>query len=269
MALIHCDFFSDVLELSVGMYVILPQATTTHAHLCQGVDFDAPHPTLYLLHGLSGNHTGWVRRTSIERYASFKNLAIVMPDAHRSFYTDMKNGHDYWTFVTRELPGVCRKLFPLSDKREDNFVAGLSMGGYGAFKWALTYPEVFAAAASLSGAVDRTRRMEASDKMTREFANVFGDPVDYLGSDNDLLHLAGRLAEGSGPRPALYQCCGTADFVYPENASFRDHLRGLGIQVAYHEHPGEGHEWGYWDRMIQDVIEWLPLRPGAGGSATA
>jgi len=265
MALIHCEFFSDTLELSVGMYVILPQHTATHAHYHEGVRFDPPHPTLYLLHGLSDNHTGWVRRSSIERYAGEKNLAVVMPDAHRSFYTDMKNGHDYWTFISRELPGICRKFFPLSDKREDNFVAGLSMGGYGAMKWALTYPEKFCAAASLSGAVDRTQRMAASDKMTREFANVFGAPEDYPGSENDLLHLATRLAESSRPAPAMYQCCGTADFVYPENVSFRDHLRGLGLPLDYHEHPSEEHEWGYWDRMIRDVIEWLPLRPDAGG----
>ncbi len=267
MALIHCDFFSDVLELNIGMQVILPQATATHAHHREGVCLDPPHPTLYLLHGLSDNHTGWCRQTSIERYATNKNLAVVMPDAHRSFYTDMKNGHDYWTFITQELPGLCRKFFPLSDKREDNFVAGLSMGGYGAFKWALTYPEVFCAAASLSGAVDRTKRMVASDKMTQEFANVFGAPDEYPGSANDLLHLATGLAAGSKPVPVLYQCCGTADFVYPENVAFRDHLRGLGIPVEYHEHPGEEHEWAYWDRMIQDVIEWLPLPAGAGGVA--
>ncbi len=262
MALIHCEFFSDTLELNVGMNVILPQATATHAHHHEGVSLDPPHPTLYLLHGLSDNHTGWLRQTSIERYASFKNLAVVMPDAHRSFYTDMKSGHNYWTFITQELPVLCRRFFSLSDRREDNFVAGLSMGGYGAFKWAFTNPQMFCAAASLSGALDRTKRMMASDKMAQEFANVFGDPAKYPGSENDLLHLASRLAEGSKPRPALYQCCGTADVVYPENVSFRDHLRDLGLSAAYHEHPGEEHEWGYWDRMIQDVIEWLPLRAG-------
>ncbi len=267
MALINCEFFSDSLELNIGMQVILPQATATHAHHREGVSLEPPHPTLYLLHGLGDDHTGWCRQSSIERYVANKNLAVVMPSVHRSFYTDMKNGHDYWTFITQELPGLCRKFFPLSDKREDNFVAGLSMGGYGAFKWAMSHPEMFCAAASLSGAVDRTQRMATSDKMTQEFANVFGASDQYLGSDNDLLHLATRLAEGSKPAPALYQCCGTADFVYPENLTFRDHLQGLGLPLDYHEHPGEEHEWSYWDRMIQDVLEWLPLRADAGGTA--
>jgi putative tributyrin esterase len=141
-------------------------------------------------------------------------------------------------------------------------VAGLSMGGYGAFKLAMSCPEKFCAAASLSGALDRTKRMETTDRMADEFENVFGASQDYPGSGNDLLHLARQLAEGSKPRPALYQCCGTADFVYSENVSFRDHLEAVGLESTYREHPGEEHEWGYWDRMIQDVVEWLPLRPG-------
>lgn len=269
MALIQCEFFSDVLELSVSMRVILPQATTTHAHHHEGVSFDPPHPTLYLLHGLGDSSSAWIRQTSIERYVWKKNLAVVMPEVHRSFYADMDKGHRYWTFISEELPRVCRRFFPLSDRREDNFVAGLSMGGYGAFKLALSRPQMFCAAASLSGALDRTCRMEATDKLAGEFRNVFGEPAGYPGSDNDLLHLARQLAASPGPRPALLQCCGTADFVYPENVSFRDHLRGLGLAVDYREHPGEDHEWGYWDQKIQDVIEWLPLRAGAGGSADA
>jgi len=270
MALITCECFSDALELNVTVRVILPQPTQTHAHHYPGVDMSPPHPTLYLLHGLGDSSTAWTRQTSIERYVWKKNLAVVMPEVHRSFYADMVMGNNYWTFITEELPVIVRRFFPLSDKREDNFVAGLSMGGYGAFKWALAHPERVCAAASLSGALDRTQRMATTEKMTEEFVHVFGTPEQYVGSENDLLHLARQLAASTRPRPALFQCCGTEDFVYPENISFRDHLRDVGIESAYHEHAGEEHEWSYWDRMIQDVIEWLPLKPGAGGAdATA
>lgn len=263
MALITCDFFSDALELNVTIRVILPQPTATHAHhFPEGMDQSPPHPTLYLLHGLGDNSSAWTRQTSIERYVWKKNLAVVMPEVHRSFYADMVMGNKYWTFITEELPTVCQRFFPLSDKREDTFAAGLSMGGYGAFKWALAHPERIAAAASLSGALDRTQRVVSTDKMTDELVHVFGGPEAYRGSINDLLHLATQLADSDRPRPALYQCCGTEDFVYPENISFRDHLRDAGIKSTYHEHDGEVHEWGYWDRMIQDVIEWLPLRSG-------
>jgi S-formylglutathione hydrolase FrmB len=266
MALLTCEFFSDSLELSVTMRVILPQPTKTHAHHYPGKTMTPPHPTLYLLHGLGDNSAAWTRQTSLERYVWKKNLAVVMPEVHRSFYADMVRGNRYWTFVSEELPRVCRRFFPLSDRREDNFVAGLSMGGYGAFKLALTHPDRFCAAASLSGALDRTRRMDVSDKMTEEFRNVFGDLSAYPGSGNDLLYLASELAISRKPRPALFQCCGTADFVYPENVAYKDHLNALNIDLTYREHPGREHDWGYWDQTIQDVLEWLPLQTGPAGS---
>src|SRR5687768_14990413 len=133
MALIHCDFFSDVLGLSTSMTVILPQATTRQIGMNGAVRADA-HATLYLLHGMSDDHTMWVRRTSIERYVTPLGLAVVMPAVHRSFYTDMAHGANYWTFISEELPLLARSFFPLATRREANFVAGLSMGGYGAFK---------------------------------------------------------------------------------------------------------------------------------------
>lgn len=99
------------------------------------------HPTLYLLHGLSDDDSIWLRRTSIERYVAQMGIAVVMPQVHRSFYTDMAAGGQYWTFISEELPALARSFFPLSAKREDNFVAGLSMGGYGALKLGLRKPE--------------------------------------------------------------------------------------------------------------------------------
>ncbi len=143
MALIQCDFFSETLQLSTSMNVILPQPAR------------ARYPVLYLLHGLSDDHTTWLRRTSIERYVDPLGLAVVMPAVHRSFYSDMAHGNRYWTFVSRELPALARGFFPISSSRADTFVAGLSMGGYGAFKLALSFPQRFAAAASLSGALDQ------------------------------------------------------------------------------------------------------------------
>src|SRR5690348_3177908 len=148
MALVRCDYFSDVLGFGTSMTLILPENTT-----------GGPFPTLYLLHGLSDDDTAWLRRTSIERYVDELGLAVVMPAVHRSFYTDEYYGRPYWTFVTEELPRIAGRFFRLSDRREDTFVAGLSMGGYGAFKWALRHPERFAAAASLSGALDVASRL--------------------------------------------------------------------------------------------------------------
>jgi putative tributyrin esterase len=254
MALFHCHFRSDVLGVQVSMDVILPQPSRSQPD-------QRPYQTLYLLHGLSDDHTIWQRRTSIERYVDPLPLAVVMPAVNRSFYTDMADGYRYGTFIADELPALARSFFPLSDAREDNFVAGLSMGGYGAFKLALTYPDRYAAAASLSGAVNiaETARRRDSDSRRREMEWIFGDLTRLPGSKHDLLHLAEQIAQSTGPRPRLYQWCGTDDFLYAANLVFRDHARALGLDLTYEEGPG-GHEWLCWDRQIQRVLEWLPLR---------
>src|SRR3954464_2876128 len=153
MALVRCDFFSDVLGLSTSMTVVLPQATSAQIGMT-GAATGGDAPVLYLLHGLSDDDTIWLRRTSIARYAAPLGLAVVMPQVGRSFYTDEAHGNRYWTFLSEELPAVVGSFFRISDRREDTFVAGLSMGGYGAVKWALRQPERFAAAATLSGALD-------------------------------------------------------------------------------------------------------------------
>ena len=257
MALLHCHFFSDVLGLSCSMDVILPQATSQQIGM-QGRADRERFPVLYLLHGLSDDHTIWQRRTSIERYVADMGLAVVMPAVERSFYTDMAHGLRWWTFIAEELPAICQGFFPLSDRREDTFVAGLSMGGYGAFKLALRCPERYAAAASLSGALDMASLIGSDPDRGPEMANVFGDLDALRGSDSDLLALAERLAASSGPKPRLFQWCGADDFLYPANLAFRDHAQSLGLPLTYTDGPGD-HQWKHWDEQIQRVLAWLPL----------
>jgi len=139
MALLHCNFYSQVLRVAASMDVILPERACLAG---------ARVPVLYLLHGLSDDHTIWQRRTSIERYAEARQIAVVMPAVGRSFYTDMAAGPAYWTYVSEEIPALASALFPLSDQRRDCCVAGLSMGGYGALKLGLRCPGRFAAAAT-------------------------------------------------------------------------------------------------------------------------
>lgn len=250
MALIQVHFWSDALNLQCQMWVLLPQNLPKRG--------SAGHPTLYLLHGLSDDHTIWMRRTSLERYVEGRRLAVVMPSVHRSFYTDMASGGRYWQFISRDVPGAARTMFRLSNRRGDNFVAGLSMGGYGAFKLALRQPRHWAAAASLSGAMDITRRFlgEPGDRLA-EMQRIFGSARAARGSDNDLFHLATRLRRSTQPRPALYQLCGDQDFLHPENLAFRDHCRKLGLALRYEEDAGFGHTWDYWDLGIRRVLDWL------------
>lgn len=257
MALLSCNFFSESLGLSTSMTVILPQQTRSQIGL-ENVKRPGPHKTLYLLHGLSDDDTIWLRRTSIERYAAAYGIAVVMPQVHRSFYTDMEYGEKYWEFISEELPELARSFFPLSAKREDNFAAGLSMGGYGAFKLALRRPDLFAAGASLSGATDIAAMTENPENpRSGLLQTIFGDRT-VRGSEDDLLFLLDRVSKSSEPKPKLYQCCGTEDFLYADNQRFRKAAEASTLDFTYEEGPGE-HEWGYWDKMIQRVLEWLPL----------
>lgn len=262
MAFADFHFFSETLALTCAAHVILPQPTTLQIGMTGGVKRER-YPTLYLLHGLSDDHTIWTRRTSIERYATAKNIAVVMPAVARSFYQDMASGPKYWTFVSEELPAICQCYFPLSTAREDNFVAGLSMGGYGALRLALAHPQKFAAAASLSGALDLARRLREvgrpGARINRaEWVGIFGPALEPP-AEADLWLLAQKMAAATGPTPALYLACGTADELLDDTRSFRDHLESAKLAVTYRESPGL-HEWGYWDAEIQRVLDWLPLR---------
>lgn len=258
MALCQCDFFAESLGLCTSMYVILPQAA--RGQIGQpGVAGNGPHKTLWLLHGMSDDHSIWLRRTSLERYVASLGIAVVMPRVERSFYTNMYHGARYWDFISEELPALARSFFPLSAEREDNFVAGLSMGGYGAFKLALGCPDKFAVGASLSGALLIPKRLEhLPDDRSAEWLRIFGPPETVEGSENDLVKLATDLVNSDGPRPRLYQWCGTDDFLYPQHTEFQQVAAEIGLEVTTEEGPG-GHSWDRWDRQIQRVLEWLEL----------
>ncbi len=271
MALLNCDVFSDVLGLSTSLTVILPQATSNQIGMTGNVR-EADPPLLYLLHGLSDDHTIWLRRTSIERYVAPLGLAVVMPQVHRSFYTDEVYGNRYWTFLSEELPELVHNFFRLSRRREDTFVAGLSMGGYGAMKWALRYPERFAAVASLSGALDIASRQQKNPVQDESGQNnpvqdpaqdvhmmrrIFGDQ-HVSGTDHDLFALLDRLDRAAAP--SMYVCCGTEDVLNSENKRFVRAAAGRDLRLVSDFGPGE-HDWTYWDATIQDVLGWLPLTP--------
>ena len=169
MALMHVQFFSNELQMETALDAIIPRSCAR------------PCPVLYLLHGCSDDHTIWQRRTAIERYADPLGLAVIMPGVARSFFTDMASGPRYYSFVSEELPGLVRGWFPVSRLRRDTYVAGLSMGGYGAFKLAMRHPENYAAAASLSGALDwssgagiKTRSSTGGALDFRQYAQVRG-----------------------------------------------------------------------------------------------
>ncbi|WP_432840657.1 alpha/beta hydrolase [Dactylosporangium sp. CA-092794] len=256
MALVRCDFFSAALGFGTSMTVLLPESAAGHIGI-GGSGRTGEFPTLYLLHGLSDDDTAWTRSTSIERYVAELGLAVVMPQVHRSFYADEVWGRPYWTFVAEELPRAARGFFRLSADPAKTFVAGLSMGGYGALKLALRHPDRFGAAASLSGALDLAGRLAAGahrPEDPRMYERIFGDPPAVAGTGDDLLHLLGEVRNP----PPLYIACGTQDALLPSNELFRDACAGHGVPLTADFSPGD-HDWQFWDTKIRDVLAWLPL----------
>ncbi len=258
MALVRCDYFSDVLEVGTSMTVVLPQATTSQIGVSGARTTSSAEgmPVLYLLHGLSDDATAWTRYTSIERYVEPLGLAVVMPQVQRSFYLDQAHGGRFWEHLSQEVPAVARSFFRLSDRRERTFVAGLSMGGYGAMKWALQQPTRFAAAASLSGALDLAAR-QSRGALAPDLTDAVLDGRDVTGTDDDLLALLERRAAAGG-LPSLYVCCGEDDDLVEESRSFLRAAAGLDVPVTSDFRPG-GHDWDFWDVAIRDVLAWLPL----------
>ncbi len=254
MAFLHLSFHAETIGQHTGVNVILPDSVRAGERV----------PVLYLLHGLSDDETMWSRRSSVERYAAPYKLAVVMPAGHRSFYTNTQSGERFFDYITEELPARMESFFPVSGRREERFIAGLSMGGYGAFKAALNRPDLYAAAASYSGALgigSRKTGRHFTDALMRE---VFGTPEAALQPPHDPFRVAENVARGPVPCPRLYQACGTEDFLHAENTAFRDHALSLGLPLTYVEGPGT-HEWGFWDTHVRETLAWLPLPENASG----
>ena len=252
MAFFSGNIFSHALRMQTALCAIIPNDL-----LCRPAK---GFPTVYLLHGMSDNSSCWTRFTSVERYAVEHGLAVIMPEAQRSFYTDMRMGLRYFTYISDELPKLAAKMFGLSPSREDTFVAGLSMGGYGALKCLFARPETFCAGASLSGAVDMSVVIAGDPPdggMHIEEPAIFGDPP-RLTPDEDLFRLADKAAAlPENIRPRVMTCCGVDDTkTYDMNRRFRRHVEKSRLDYHYGEGPG-GHDWKFWDEWIDKTFDFF------------
>lgn len=246
MSFLTAQFFAKSLVKQASMYVVLPPGK-------------GPFPVLYLLHGLSDDHTIWHRRTSIERYVEGRGLIVVMPDGGRSFYCNDPRpaGLAYENHIARDVVEFVDESFPTIASRRGRAIAGLSMGGYGAVMLALRHPDLFAAACSHSGALGFCHRKY-------DIGGTGVDPADILPRERydchklvAQLHRAGRRKGAARkPMPALRIDCGTEDFLLDDNRQFHAHLRKLGVPHIYEEFPGE-HTWSYWDLHIQQTIDFV------------
>ena len=236
-----CDFHyhSPTLGFQTAANVLLPESG------------EGPFPVLYLLHGLSDDHTMWMRRSAIERHVEGMGLIVVMPDGGRGFYSDADAGFQYLTALSVELVDRIDRTFRTVAAREGRCVAGLSMGGYGAVKFALAHPDRFAAAVSHSGALSWSHHAINHDgkSYSEEWRRILG--ASYVGGPNDLFALAEKV--DAPLRPALRVDCGVDDFLIESNREFDAHLTAIGYEHEYQEHSG-GHTWRYWDEHIVDSL---------------
>jgi len=249
MALIDMKFYSESLGMQTEIYVIVPQKNTKGEIGLQNNTEDNKYKCLYLLHGLSDDHSIWLRRTSIERYASKYGICIVMPNCHKSFYTDMKYGNKYYTYIAKELPCVIREFFKVSEKPEDNYIAGQSMGGYGALKIALKEHGTFCAAAGLSSVADIW-----NDYFERVRIPIWGESRE-IPKEDDLFWLTEKVNEYPN-KPRLLMVVGREDTFYEDNVRLKDKIESLDYDYTYNEIPGT-HCWEFWDKHIPEVLEWM------------
>ena len=256
MAIVDVNFHSNCLNRMVTYKAIIP---TEHKLK------NKPFKTLYLLHGITDNHNQWIVGTRIVLLANRYRLAVIMPAGENSFYVDDEaRGHLYGEFIGCELVEHTRQLFHLSEKREDTFIAGLSMGGYGAIRNGLKYHQTFSHIAGLSSALilDRALHSTPDDEwiLGRRpyYESIFGNLDELLGSDKDYKALVKHLKHEQVNLPKLYLACGTEDFLLEANRDFHDFLKQEDIDFTYTEGPGR-HDWVFWDTYIEKVIEWLPL----------
>lgn len=256
MAVIKMNFLSQALGMQTNVTICLPSSSFADQMARKDKEVYVPgmkYQVLWLLHGGLGDDSDYVNFSNITRYADDHKLAVIMPAAYNSGYTDVPGNFapKYFTYVTEELPKLIYSYFPISDKREDNFIGGLSMGGAGTFKIAMLYPERYAAAVCMSGAG------QDPAKPGPKFMDIPDDGLDPWAS-------AAKNVEEGKLLPKIFMNGGSEDIALQQVRDTRDYLQGLGYDLTYEEVPGYGHEWDLWDLTLRKTIkEWLPIRHSA------
>jgi len=224
------------------------------------------YPVLYLLHGLTGHYTNWFERTRLADYAAADQIIIVTPEGKDGWYTDSATipNDKYESYIIQELIPDVEKRFRVKSDRGARAIAGLSMGGYGALKFGVKYPQQFVFVASMSGALDAASWTEADLKglasIFRSLQSVYGDPNSETRTANDLKKLYGSVTPAQlSSLPFIYLDCGTEDVLLPTNRSFAEVLRGKKTPYEYRELPGT-HSWKYWDAQVKEVLRMANAR---------
>lgn len=244
MAMLTLQTVSKCLKMTTVVCVIVPDS----------VRMDVPmskRKTLYLLHGLSDNGTMWARRSMIENFAEKYGLVVVMPSCDRSFYLDGVNGQDYYSYVSKELPQYMHKLFNISLAKENNFIAGLSMGGFGAMRIALLNSENYFAVGSFSGVLDlRPLIVSNGENLSTEFPQLKDKICDLENSNINPINLLKNAKNDL----KMYVACGTEDNLLYCSQMFEKEAIKCGVQALF-EYGRGGHEWNFWNSEIEKYLK--------------
>lgn len=277
MARLSVDFYSTSLMRTTTLDVILPTDCPSDA---MGFDYmrrqdpaswdrtpmpaeKPPFKALFLLHGISGNHTDFMSETRIRTFAEERGLAVIMPSGYNAFYLDHPETHNYYgRYVGLELVEAARRMFPISRRREDTFIGGISMGAYGALRNGFKYAENFGGIIALSSAMilgdfDRLINDDVFFLSRNFLESTFGDLTQVIDSDKDPRRLAVDVVYCDRPRPRVFMAWGSNDPLAEPNRALAERLRGTGIEVEQREMPG-GHDWTFWNTALPQALDWLP-----------
>ena len=248
MASFNGTIYSKSLGMDTNLNIITPRGKLT--------DTNGNIPRVaYLLHGLSDNAAAWLENANLRELSDKYNVAFVMPEVQRSFYTDMAFGLDYYTFISEELPEMVSSIFKFSEKREDTAIMGLSMGGYGAFKIGMRNPDKFSKIGGFSTVCDVKAAMKDTDNVTfteREKISVLGN--EQILSDNDNLYHISEEFSKSGFKTEIYFSCGENDFLLSMNKDYAEHLKSLEIPYSFEMWEGI-HNWKFWRESLDKALE--------------
>lgn len=265
MALLQVHYLSEAIKRIVTFHMYLPN--DVQGEFKEGnPNYERETKTLYLLHGFTGNTTDWVSGSDTMELSRKYNLAIVMPSGENSFYIDRKaTGQAYETYVSRELREYVSSTFCLSDKKEDVFIGGLSMGGFGALRMGIKNSDRYGAAFGLSSAliIDEVSRLTPDDKdgFALQLANyeyyreIFGDLDKLKESPCNPEFLVKENKKNGKKTLPVFLACGTEDALLENNRRFRDFLQEQGEDVVYYESVGI-HNWKFWNEYLEPAIIW-------------
>ncbi len=253
MAFIKVDLFSEMLYQNIGVDLFFPLDFEEYK------DVNEVRGVIYLLHGMKGNSSSWFNYTAALRYARENNLILISPTVHNSFYADNYAGEKYFKYVSEELPQKLNKMFNIPTDREKTFIAGLSMGGFGAMLLGLSRPDLYAACASFSGAVGLLQN-EIKDKeepFVKRFLMPILGPEFKAREDLELPVLAKKVSElEKEKQPKILCTCGTEDYLYKANVMFKDYMKTLPLEFTYMQWTGT-HDWDFWDRSLAIAINFF------------